>query len=206
VAIDRIDVAKPQAVYLALRTTRSRPSTGVVPRPRLSEQRSGGVDPEVPPGTGEPPADIADQSAAFVYARVALRDEEPAVGVHRGSAPMNDSSTSSASWAERGGAFAALHVFRRGARRLERVHCQRPSPIAYESAPHGRRSARRSTPAAEQRHARSAGAAIIPPGLFLFARGNGKTCIAERITATFGHEIWIPGRLRGRRIIRLYTR
>jgi len=22
--------------------------------------------------------------------------------------------------------------------------------------------------------------------------GNGKTCIAERITATFGHEIWIP--------------
>ena len=92
--------------------------------------------------------------------------------------------------------LAALHLLRLGARLADGLHRQRRGPIARPA------STRRPTTCSrafddlllnQQMLDRLGPAINSGRGLFLFGPpGNGKTSIAERVTAAFGQYIWIP--------------
>lgn len=116
---------------------------------------------------------------------------------HRGSAPMNDF------------VYQLNDMGRERARRYAQ-HCTYfgSAPVAledYVASVHAQSPTSQHPTAEDLRHAfdglllgpqildRLGPAVNSGRGLFLFGPpGNGKSCIAERITAAFGHEIWIP--------------
>jgi len=156
--------------------------------------------------------DIADQvKLPFVLADALLREMKNSQLVcHRGAAPMNDFQ------------YQLTDLGRERARRYSQ-HCTYfgSAPVSLkdyiESV--GAQSLSRQHPSAEDLHRafqdlllnkdmldRLGPAVNSGRGLFLFGPpGNGKTSIAERVTAAFGREIWIPRAIGiDGEIIRLY--
>ena len=143
--------------------------------------------------------DIADQvKLPFVLIDELLREmKDQQLVVHRGSAPMNDFQ------------YQLSDLGRERGRRYSQ-HCTYfgSAPVAlkdYVASVHAQ-SLSNQHPTAEDLQRAFDGLLLSPRmldrlgpavnssrGLFLFGpSGNGKTSIAERITAAFGNEIWIP--------------
>lgn len=143
--------------------------------------------------------DIADQiKLPFVLTDALLREmKDQQLVVHRGSAPMNDFR------------YQLTDLGRERGRRYSQ-HCTYfgSAPVAlkeYVASVHAQ-SLTNQHPTAESLCRAFDGLLLSPHmldrlgpavnsgrGLFLFGPpGNGKTSIAERITAAFGNEIWIP--------------
>lgn len=156
--------------------------------------------------------DITDQvKLPFVLVNELLRElKDSQLVVHRGSAPMNDFR------------YQLSDLGRERARRLSQ-HCTYfgSAPVALDDyiASVKAQSLAGQHPTAEDLHQAFYGLLLgqhmldcLGPainsgrGLFLFGPpGNGKTSIAERITAAFGQEIWIPRAIGvDGEIIRLY--
>jgi len=156
--------------------------------------------------------EIADQvKLPFVLVDEFLRDlKDSQLVVHRGSAPMNDFQ------------YQLSDLGRERGRRYSQ-HCTYfgSAPVSLNDYIEGvkAQSLAGQHPTADDLHRAFHGLLLGGPildrlgpainsgrGLFLFGPpGNGKTSIAERITAAFGREIWIPRALGvDGEIIRLY--
>jgi hypothetical protein len=156
--------------------------------------------------------DIADQvKLPFVLVDELLRTmKNDQLVVHRGSAPMNDYQYQLTEMGQErarrysshctyfGGAPVALSDYVASVE-AQTLTKQRPTPenlrLAFEDLLLNKRMLDRLGPAINSGR-----------GLFLYgAPGNGKTSIAERVTAAFGETIWIPRAIGiDGEIIRLY--
>ncbi len=143
--------------------------------------------------------EIADQlKLPFILVHELLHrlKSEQLIG-HRGSAPMNDFVYQLSDLGRERARRYAQHCTYFGAAPVSlsdytaSVHAQ--SPTAQHSTAEDLRRAFAGLLLSDNMLDRLGPAINSGRGLFLYgASGNGKSCIAERITAAFGRDIWVP--------------